>query len=68
MDPERICLVRNDLGAREPVDPDRPRRRQTDFYLAPFAAKVSFAFGDTKNLMKSSATLRCEALVISAAV
>ena len=39
-----------------------------DIQLTPFAAKVSFASGDAKNLMKLSAVSRCEAFVMSTAV
>src|SRR6185437_14904719 len=38
------------------------------FHVTPFAANVSFAFGDIKNLIKLSAVARCGAFVISAAV
>src|SRR5690242_9086116 len=37
-------------------------------HVTPFAANVCFTFGDTRNLIKLSAVVRCGAAVISAAV
>lgn len=37
-------------------------------HLAPFAAKISFACGDTRNLMNPSAVSRCDVFARSTAV
>ena len=48
--------------------PRQAQREQTDSQLTPFAAKVSFALDETRNLMKLSAVSGCDAFVVSTAV
>ena len=67
------CLVREgfcpelDHVAVEPT-PVAALFRGLEIHFAPFAAKISFACGDIKNLMNPSAISRCEVFAKSTAV